>query len=235
MQVGWGAIINQAGWTSTMLRCNMDDLAMQLRCSLHQIRLKHGREMRSLEVALILPYFQREPGLLARALKSVVNQEPTLDWKVRAIIVDDESPLSPEEDLKEIAVPSWLTIDVVRRKNGGPGSARNSGLDAAGNADFVAFLDTDDVWASDHLFTAIQILEEEGGDFYFSDSQTTELETVFQFTGFPWPDVIGRVLENRHNDVFAIEADSAVSVLSRNYVCHTSSIVFRNTPRLAKK
>lgn len=186
-------------------------------------------------MALILPYFQRERGLLMRALKSVADQQTTLQWNVRAIIVDDESPVSPEEDLKEIVLPPWLTTEVVRRENGGPGKARNTGLDAVGEADFVAFLDTDDTWARDHLSKAIQALEAEDSDFYFSDSRTTESETVFQLTGFPWPDVPIRALQRGHHHVFAIDAADTVSVLSRSYVCHTSSVIFRNTYRLAEQ
>ena len=191
--------------------------------------------MSLVKVALILPYFQRERGLLSRALKSVINQRTTLNWNIHAIIVDDESPLPPEEDLKHVILPSWLTIDIVRRQNGGPGKARNTGLDLVENEDFVAFLDTDDVWMPDHLCNSIHMLGQGSYDFYFSDSQTTDSQTLFHSTGFPWPDVPSRPLRERDDHAFAIDAPHAVPVLCRKYVCHTSSVVFRNTPSLAKQ
>ena len=43
-------------------------------------------------IAVVIPYFQREPGILAKALKSVLASEAVED--VHVIVVDDESPVS---------------------------------------------------------------------------------------------------------------------------------------------
>lgn len=98
---------------------------------------------------IIIPYYQREAGVLSRAIASVAAQNFE-DW--RLIIVDDGSPSSVDPELDGLDEASRRRIHVVHKPNGGVGSARNAGLDAVReDAGFVAFLDSDDVWAPGHL------------------------------------------------------------------------------------
>jgi succinoglycan biosynthesis protein ExoW len=115
-------------------------------------------------VSVIIPFFQRRPGLLARALESVCAQR--LDASIEMLVVDDESPLDPAGEVPA-QLPPHVAVRIVRQKNGGPGAARNSGLDhAAADTRYVAFLDSDDEWLPDHLRNAIDALGDDL-DFYF--------------------------------------------------------------------
>lgn len=118
-------------------------------------------------ISVIIPYYQKEKGILARALKSVVQQKSWLN-NIVVVIVDDGSPVSPVIDIGDIN--NWpFKIRVISQANSGPGAARNTGLDSLSeDTRFVAFLDSDDEWLPDHLTRAIATLSN-GYEFYFSD------------------------------------------------------------------
>lgn len=90
------------------------------------------------EVSVIIPVFRRqEPGVAA--LRSVLAQTG-VDLEV--VLVDDGSP-------EPFALPADLkdhpAIRLIRQPNGGPAAARNCGIGAA-RGDWIAFLDSDDLW-----------------------------------------------------------------------------------------
>jgi len=119
-------------------------------------------------VSVVIPFFQQEPGILARALRSVERQP--LDRVSQIIIVDDASPVPAREELESIVGGLRSRIALVSRSNGGPGAARNTGLEhVASNVEYVAFLDSDDEWSDDHLSNALYALDKDF-DLYFSDS-----------------------------------------------------------------
>lgn len=119
------------------------------------------------EITVVIPYFQRQRGILARALRSVMAQDG--DLQVRIVIVDDESPVSALSELESLGAPTRFPVKVILRPNGGPGAARNSALDTLGaEARYVAYLDSDDEWSPKHLLNAKSALEA-GFDVYFAD------------------------------------------------------------------
>lgn len=119
-------------------------------------------------VAVIIPYFQRTGDILRRALESIYRQDVGPDVSVKVLIVDDESPAPPDFAIANLHRPGFST-QIVRRPNGGPGKARNTGLALAGDPDFIAFLDSDDLWSRNHLSTALRCLQR-GAQFYFSNN-----------------------------------------------------------------
>jgi succinoglycan biosynthesis protein ExoW len=117
-------------------------------------------------VIVVIPYFQRAPGLLAGALRSVAAQDANAE--LRVIVVDDGSPARASDELASIQDLS-LNVRVVYQSNAGPGAARNAALDQVGDdAQFVAFLDSDDRWRPQHLSRALVALAS-GADVYFSN------------------------------------------------------------------
>jgi cellulose synthase/poly-beta-1,6-N-acetylglucosamine synthase-like glycosyltransferase len=52
-------------------------------------------------IAVIIPYYQRDKGILSRAVTSVLGQELPSATTLRVIVVDDASPLAAEIDLAE--------------------------------------------------------------------------------------------------------------------------------------
>jgi len=119
-------------------------------------------------IAIIIPYFQREEGILTRALRSIAGQDYTGPCTV--IVIDDASPLPADKEIQNIALPKSMNLKLIHQLNNGPGGARNRGLDEIldTSTDFVAFLDSDDEWTPNHLNRAVTALEQ-GYDFYFSD------------------------------------------------------------------
>jgi succinoglycan biosynthesis protein ExoW len=118
-------------------------------------------------VWVVIPYYQRRLGILRKALASVGRQDASV--QVQVAIVDDESPASPAAEIEGWADSHSIRIHLYRQENGGPAAARNTALEAMPeDADYVAFLDSDDEWAPDHLGRAIRSLGADG-DVYFAN------------------------------------------------------------------
>jgi succinoglycan biosynthesis protein ExoW len=121
---------------------------------------------------VVIPFFQKEAGILSRALKSIFDQTYQ-DFSI--VIVDDESPLPVEIELKDVD-PAWKErIKLVRQPNGGPGAARNTGLDnVPADSRFVALLDSDDIWLPDHLKNAYDSMTRFGAECYWASMQASD-------------------------------------------------------------
>jgi succinoglycan biosynthesis protein ExoW len=138
-------------------------------------------------LAVIIPFYQRKAGLLAGALDSVLAQPDLSDLTVH--VVDDASPVDPAGEVKRAqAALGEGRFFLHRKKNGGPGSARNYALDRIGNPEMVLFLDSDDQWGPDHL-ARVRKAAALGADLYFADHiRAGDTQTRFAQTAFPWQD-----------------------------------------------
>ncbi len=122
-------------------------------------------------IAVIIPFFQQEPGILTRALDSVASQHIPDGWTAEVIVVDDGSPRQAQDEARSVSLREPSHLKVIRQRNGGVAAARNRGLDEVSpSAALIAFLDSDDVWPPDHLARAIQA-HDSGCDFYFTDNR----------------------------------------------------------------
>ncbi|MBK8750849.1 MAG: glycosyltransferase [Candidatus Competibacteraceae bacterium] len=84
--------------------------------------------MTNTAIGIVIPYYQRESGILARALRSVAGQRGVED--VRVVVVDDSSPIPAAGEVEEVGDGFPLPLEVITQANGGPGAARNRALDA---------------------------------------------------------------------------------------------------------
>lgn len=96
-------------------------------------------------IAAIIPLYNGA-DYIEIAIKSVLNQERSAD---EIIIVDDGSTDNGPALVETMAAGN-PKIRLLRKKNGGQGSARNLGV-ATTSCDLIAFLDQDDFWYEDHL------------------------------------------------------------------------------------
>jgi succinoglycan biosynthesis protein ExoW len=137
------------------------------------------------KIGIVIPYFQREPGILSNALASIAAQDID-DFEVVVIVVDDASPISPEQELGAFAPQNFKgEVRVVKRPNGGPGAARNTGIEALlGVTDYIALMDSDDVWAPHHLRLGAHCLDR-GADLFFADFQGVEKDKPTYLRGIP--------------------------------------------------
>lgn len=101
--------------------------------------------------SVVIPVFNRA-RVLPGAIDSVLAQS---DQDFEIIVVDDGSADDPAAVVEDFADPR---IRIVRKENGGGGSARNRGIDLA-QGRFIAFLDSDDVFLPHHLAVMRSIVE----------------------------------------------------------------------------
>lgn len=112
-------------------------------------------------VSIITPTFNSEKFILS-TIKSVLNQTYT-NWEL--ILVDDCSTDSTWElinTIKDSRIKSFK-LDL----NSGPGIARNFAIQKA-QGNYIAFLDSDDLWKPEKLFLQLQFMKEENLPMTFS-------------------------------------------------------------------
>jgi succinoglycan biosynthesis protein ExoW len=119
-------------------------------------------------IGVVIPYYQRDAGLLHRALRSVAAQDHP---PVQVIVVDDGSPRPAAEEITPELQDAVPGLTVILQANRGIAAARNAALDAlTSEVSAVAFLDSDDYWEPSHLRHAAAALQF-GADFFFSNSR----------------------------------------------------------------
>jgi glycosyltransferase involved in cell wall biosynthesis len=106
-------------------------------------------------VAIVIPAYNGE-RFIGAALDSLLAQTWS-DW--RAVVFDDGSSDRTVDVASTYASDPRITVE--SGPNGGVASARNRGLAATSQtADYVIFLDQDDVWDSDALESLVNVLDE---------------------------------------------------------------------------
>ncbi len=93
-------------------------------------------------IAAVIPVYNR-PALIARAIESALAQERPPD---EIIVVDDGST----DDTAVVAAAYGDPVRVIRQPNSGVSVARNAGVSNS-QCEFIAFLDSDDLWDPSHL------------------------------------------------------------------------------------
>ena len=129
---------------------------------------------------------------LAQALKSVYAQSvlPT-----EIIVVDDGSSKPIDKDALPGRIPNCPRLQIVRKENGGPSSARNYGLTLA-IGEYIAFFDVDDKWLPNNLETKLSMINDCSAEYCgvygsFIPSTTTTPVKFKSFDGTLPRDFIG--------------------------------------------
>nr|WP_295080113.1 glycosyltransferase family A protein [uncultured Roseateles sp.] len=121
------------------------------------------------KIAVIIPFFQRETGILDRALNSVLAQAYPAD-SIYVLVIDDGSPVSAKKELEGNSITQRLRVHVLEQANAGPNEARNTGLaNLEAGTDLVAYLDSDDEWIGQHLQRAVHALSSGPSNAYFAN------------------------------------------------------------------
>jgi len=183
-------------------------------------------------IGVVIPFFQREPGVLSQALASIGAQDIE-GFEVVVIVVDDASPSPPEPELQAFAPVRFKgEVRVVKRPNGGPGAARNTGIEALqGAADYIALMDSDDVWSPHHLRLAAKCMEQ-GVDLFFADFQGVEADRPPYLQSIPELTDLKAMSTTERVDGFEVRfCDGGVSgafapLAASTFLAHLSTIMF---------
>ena len=109
-------------------------------------------------VDVVIPVFNGQETIIA-ALNSVLTGQG--GWVRRIIVVDDGSSDNTAAIIRKLDSP---LIELVSTPNQGVARARNLGIEKA-SAEWIAFLDADDVWMPGKLYAQLRCAEETGAGF----------------------------------------------------------------------
>ena len=114
-----------------------------------------SKPIRPPSITVIIPCYNARETILA-TIQSACRQTVR---DIEIIVVDDGSSDGSPAIIRALAA-SEARIRLVEQPNGGVSSARNAGINNA-RARFIALLDSDDLWAPDHLETHLRRMEME--------------------------------------------------------------------------
>ena len=109
-------------------------------------------------VDVVIPVFNGQETIVS-ALNSVLTDQG--GWVHRIIVVDDGSRDNTAAIIRKMNSP---IIELVSTPNQGVARARNLGIEKA-SAEWIAFLDADDVWMPGKLEAQLRCAEEAGAGF----------------------------------------------------------------------
>lgn len=122
-------------------------------------------------VSIIMPTYNSSEAL-QESIASILNQTYQ-EWEL--IVVDDCSGDGTVEILKEQATRDERIITVFLSENHGSGYARNEGISRA-RGQYIAFLDSDDLWHQEKLFKQLEFMRQEAYGFTFTAYHVFEVE-----------------------------------------------------------
>lgn len=178
-------------------------------------------------IEVIIPFFQKEAGILKKCLESIHTQSE-FESIEKILIVDDQSPVDAKAEICQLPKSLKDKITVIKQANSGPGGARNKGLDnVAGESVYIAFIDSDDCWDKDHIKNAVYGLER-GYDFYFTDFYHIGQSTP-AFLRSNKLNLAEHKLLDAPKHIYSYSGDFRKQIICGNLV-GTSTVVFRKNP-----
>lgn len=167
-------------------------------------------------VSVIIPTYNRADKL-ARAIESAIGQ--TFPHK-QIIVVDDGST----DNTREI-VARYPEVEYIYQKNQRQAAARNTGLKLA-KGDFIATLDSDDVWNDDFLARSINCLERHDLDFVFS-SWTAKKNGALLPSAWEISNMWKRYTKTHSGDWYIIGPEESRELFIKTCPAPSSSLLIR--------
>lgn len=157
-----------------------------------------------MKVSVIIPMYNSKDTIKS-AIESVLNQ--TYKEPIEIIVVNDGSKDGCEKIVEKMIINNQTnrTIKLINKPNGGVSSARNRGIKEA-NGEYIAFLDSDDMWHPQKLELVFEAMKDDS----------------IKFIGHSY------TLENNFDKKFNLEKLSKVSftkLLLKNFAVTPSIII----------
>ena len=116
-------------------------------------------------VSIVMPAYNCEKYVV-EAINSVLAQTYR-KWEL--LVLDDGSKDNTLHIIEEFSQKDSRIKALPNRKNIGVSATRNRGIELA-SGDWIAFLDSDDMWESEKLEKQFKIVEKEAAEFLFTGS-----------------------------------------------------------------
>ena len=157
-----------------------------------------------MNISVIIPMYNSK-NTIKSAIESLLNQ--TYIEPIEIIVVNDGSIDGCEKIVEEMIINNQTnrTIKLINKANGGVSSARNRGIKEA-SGEYIAFLDSDDIWHPQKLELVFEALKDDS----------------IKFIGHSY------TLENNFDKKFNLEKLSKVSftkLLLKNFAVTPSIII----------
>jgi glycosyltransferase involved in cell wall biosynthesis len=123
----------------------------------------HSRRDETPVVSVIIPAYQAARHI-NETIDSVLRQTY---GAFEIIVVNDGSP--DTEELERVLAAYGDRVIYLKQKNSGPASARNTGIRAA-RGEYIAFLDSDDIYLPEHLQEQLTFMQNGAYDFVYADA-----------------------------------------------------------------
>ena len=173
--------------------------------------------IQKIHISVVIPTYNRG-RLIRRAVESALHQTCPAS---EVIVIDDGST----DDTQEQVAPFGNAIRYIQQTNAGASRARNRGVEEA-RSEWIAFLDSDDLWLETHLERMSRAITATEGmaEFYFADMDQTDNEGgghLWDFCGF------------RIDGDFALAEDAAEWAMMERQPMMLQTSVFRKSSYLA--
>ncbi len=106
------------------------------------------------KVSIVIPFY-KDRDTVDEAVESACRQ---VHASVEILLINDGSPLPDADVILQRQIQRDPRVRVIRKQNGGLGSARNCGV-ANASGDYVLFLDADNILRPDYAKVGVEVLE----------------------------------------------------------------------------
>ncbi len=158
-----------------------------------------------MKVSVVMPAYNAEAYIEA-AVRSVLRQTWT---EFELIVVDDCSQDTTAKIVKRLAKEDGRITLLQNARNSGVSASRNAGV-AHANGEWIAFLDSDDLWREDKLEKQLALLEQHP-------------DAVLSYTASAFIDEAGR----KYFYVMEAEEETTYKTLLRKNLLSCSSVIVR--------
>jgi glycosyltransferase involved in cell wall biosynthesis len=140
-------------------------------------------------IGVVVPMFNAERTILPTLTSICQQSHQALD-----IIVVDDGSTDRSPSIVAAYAEQDRRIRLFRQPNAGVAHARNSGA-AATDAEFLAFVDADDLWAPSKIALQLRVLQEGGSSAGLAYCWFAEIDEDGRIFSFKQPDADGHVLQ----------------------------------------